>query len=322
MSFVVKARRVASGLFVLIFVAILSGCATPMSAALSKTPPNGQRQLELIETPFFPQVDYFCGPAALATVLRSAGIELTPEQVAPQIYLPGRKGSLQLELLVAARRQGALATLMPGSFSALIAELKSGNPVLILQNLGLEIAPSWHYAVVVGYDFDAEEFVLRSGADPRMRMGYKVFERTWQRADRWAIVVTHPSRLSASATPEEMAKALVALERLNPGVTIPGYKAAIKRWPDDANFYLGLSNAAYSTGDEAGAMGTLVSLLKFAPGNAVALNNLANIFLKRGELEAARDYAARASRIQGPWQISARQTLAEVDAALAQQKIR
>ena len=44
---------------------------------------------------------------ALATVLGAAGIGRTPEQLAPQVYLPQRQGSLQVELLGASRRAGA-----------------------------------------------------------------------------------------------------------------------------------------------------------------------------------------------------------------------
>src|SRR3546814_2318796 len=33
------------------------------------------RQVELSEVPFFPQEDYYCGPAALATVLAWGGVD-------------------------------------------------------------------------------------------------------------------------------------------------------------------------------------------------------------------------------------------------------
>ena len=315
------ARRPASGFFLIALLVgclQLSGCATPMATALSEAPPAVSRHVELVDTPFFPQVDALCGPAALATVLQSAGGTQTPEVLAPQVYLPGRKGSLQLELLVAARRQGVLATVIPGTFNALIAELNAGNPVLILQNLGLDFAPSWHYAVVVGYDLDDESFILRSGPDPRMRMGYKVFERTWQRAERWAVVVSTPNRLPVSATADELIKSLVALERQDAKAAISGYKAALERWPERADFYIGLANARFGSGDVDGSVVVLTRLLVFAPDHVVALNNLANVLLKKGELNEARAYAARAAVLPGPWQKNVAQTLAEIDTAIAQ----
>lgn len=318
MNGLTPARRLASGFFFgLTALLMLAGCATPLTTAWREAPPAGPRQVELTDTPYFPQVDYFCGPAALATVLQRAGGKETPDELVPQVYLPGRQGSLQIELLAAARRQGRLATIIPGSFDALLAELRGGNAVLVLQNLGLNFAPSWHYAVVVGYDLDAEEFILRSGPEPRMRMGYKVFERTWQRANRWAMVVTPAARLPASAEPAEVARSLAALERLDPRTAIDGYRAAIQRWPAQSNFHVGLSNALFNTGDLAGAADALFKLLTQEPDNAAALNNLANIRIQLGDFASARRFAERAAQHPGPWQAAARQTLIEIERAEA-----
>jgi hypothetical protein len=49
--------------------------------------------------------------------------------------------------------------------TALAAELAAGRPVLVLQNLGLERAPVWHYAVVDG--IDQGDVILRSGTQQR-----------------------------------------------------------------------------------------------------------------------------------------------------------
>jgi tetratricopeptide (TPR) repeat protein len=310
------ARRLASGLF--FCLALLGGCATPLTQALRESPPAGPRQVELEQTPYFPQIDYYCGPAALATVLQAAGGRQTPAELVPQVYLPGRQGSLQVELLAAARRQGLLATVIPGRFDALVEEIRAGNPVLVLQNLGLSIAPSWHYAVVVGYDLDAGdagEFILRSGPERRMRMGSKVFERTWARAEFWAMVVTPPDRLPASATPREQARALAALERLDPPAATRGYRAAIARWPAESMFRVGLANALYNTGRLEEAADTLFALLQAEPDNAAALNNLANLRLRLGDLVSARRFAERAVLHPGPWQAAARKTLDEIERA-------
>ena len=62
-----EARRLAPGLLFLSLLTLLAGCATPLTQGLREAPPPGSRQAELADTPYFPQVDYFCGPAALAT---------------------------------------------------------------------------------------------------------------------------------------------------------------------------------------------------------------------------------------------------------------
>src|SRR4051812_2984801 len=87
----------------------VSGCASvPVPEYGGAIATSQAQKVELTATPFFPQEEYQCGPAALATVLQSAGIERTPAQLAPEIYLPQRQGSLQFELLAATRRAGVV----------------------------------------------------------------------------------------------------------------------------------------------------------------------------------------------------------------------
>src|SRR5690606_4837809 len=45
--------------------------------------------VELTAVPFFPQTEYQCGPAALATVLAHEGLAVTAEQLAPAVYVEG-----------------------------------------------------------------------------------------------------------------------------------------------------------------------------------------------------------------------------------------
>ena len=89
----------------------LTGCATPQVAALLARPPATlPARVELTGVPFHPQEEYQCGPAALATVLVHAGVATTPDALVPEVYLPARGGSLQAEMLAAARRHGRWPT--------------------------------------------------------------------------------------------------------------------------------------------------------------------------------------------------------------------
>ena len=69
---------------------------------LQATPRQLPQQLELTAVPFHPQELYQCGPAALATVLNWSGEQVRPSALVDEVYLPGRQGSLQLEMLVRA----------------------------------------------------------------------------------------------------------------------------------------------------------------------------------------------------------------------------
>ena len=59
---------------------LLAGCAASPQLA-DGLPTAASRSIELDATPFFPQEDYQCGPAALATLLVASGVEVTPETV-------------------------------------------------------------------------------------------------------------------------------------------------------------------------------------------------------------------------------------------------
>ncbi len=117
---------------------LLSACAVNPRLDLAATLP-GAAPVRLESVPFYPQQAYQCGPAALAGVLGAAGTTIDPETLASQVYLPGRRGSLQAELVAAARRAGFIPYLTDEQPAALLHELQAGRPVLVMQNLGVPI---------------------------------------------------------------------------------------------------------------------------------------------------------------------------------------
>ena len=155
----------ASAVVALILWALV-GCATPETDRLLDDPTGLPPRAEVAGVPFFPQEQYYCGPAALATVLSWSGLSVTQDEVAAQVYTPGREGTLRSDVVAAARRNGRLAVPVD-RLADLTAELAAGRPVVVFQNLGLGWFPVWHYAVVVGYDLSAGDLVLRSGLEFR-----------------------------------------------------------------------------------------------------------------------------------------------------------
>ncbi|MFZ3088838.1 MAG: PA2778 family cysteine peptidase, partial [Methylotenera sp.] len=217
----------------LAFALLLSACVAP---GVREVTQNTQlpRQHELTGTPFFPQTLHHCGPAALATALNAVDISVTPDQLTPEVYIPSRKGSLQIEMLAAARRHGALSIKIAPRLDALLKEVAAGNPVVVMQNLGLSWVPTWHYAVVVGYDLDKELIWLRSGTTKRLEMTLSTFQRTWERSQYWAFVVLRPGNLPAGAELDSVIKALIAFEKTaDAAAAQTAYAAAVKRWPDN-----------------------------------------------------------------------------------------
>jgi tetratricopeptide (TPR) repeat protein len=277
---------------------LASGCAHQSALIAPALVAPAQSSIELTATPFFPQRDYQCGPAALATVLAASGIAVTADDLVGRVYLPGRKGSLQPELLAASRSFDRLPYVLERELQALLSELTAGHPVLVLQNYGLESVPFWHYAVVVGFDAAQDRIVLRSGTEQRLEMSARRFLGSWDRADRWAITVLEPDVLPASAQRERFLEAAAGLEatrRLDAAAR--AYRAALRRWPEDTTALLGIGNVNYAAGDLPVAEAAYREVLRIDAGHAVARNNLAQTLLDRGDVQAALEEitAARAS---------------------------
>ncbi len=299
---------------------LLGACAAPQTSQLLAEPPLAlsARQFELAHTPYFAQEDYYCGPAVLAMALGSIGVPALPETLAGQVYLPGRLGSLQVEMLATARRQGVLPVVLPASLSALLREISAGNAVIVLQNLGLSWVPRWHYAVAIGYDLDRELILLRSGPDTRQELSLSTFERTWQRSQMWAFTVQRPGTLPVTATRDAVVQAAAAFERVNPPAAArANFSAALARWPDDFVLLLGLGNAAYRGGDFTAARTAFEAAARARPDSAAAWNNLSLTLLELGQLDAAWDAATRAGSLDSSFADAVAETVAAIRAARA-----
>jgi len=301
-------------LLVLLLV-MLAGCATPQTDRLIKSTSAFPRAVELTTVPFFPQETHQCGPAALATVLNGSGLNVTPEELTPQVYLPERQGSLQFELLAAARRHGRVPYVLRPQLETLITEVASGNPVLVLQNLGITAVPFWHYAVVVGFDLARAKVILRSGRERRHITSLRTFERTWQRGDYWAVVVLPPDKLPQTAEELPYLQTVLALERLKRWQdTSAAYGAALKRWPKSLGAHMGLGNSRYALGDLRGAEDVFRAAMREHPQEAAAFNNLAQVLADQERWDEAEVLAQRAVDLGGENAGIFQQTLSRIKA--------
>jgi tetratricopeptide (TPR) repeat protein len=266
---------------------LLAGCVgpgprlAPLTAALPE-------QIELDATAFYPQEEYQCGPAALATLLDAAGVAVTPTTLAPKVYLPGRKGTLQTELLAATRSYDRLPYVLSPELSAVLAQVASGRPVLVMQNLGFKRWPAWHFAVIVGYDARKDVLILRSGTQRRLVLSAKRFELSWALASRWALLALTPEQLPAEPDLERFMTAAAGLEAVGKtAIAERAYHRAQAHWPDAALPWLGLANLSFASGDLMTAERRYRDALLRDPQNLMAHNNLAETYYRRGCLSAA-----------------------------------
>lgn len=308
-------------------VALLAGwlgaCATPPATShlLSQTDGVPSRA-EVLDVPFHPQEDHYCGPAALAMMLGWSGKAVTTEELISQVYTPGREGTLHADILTAARRHGRLAVPVR-SLGDILVELAAGHPVLVFENLGLEWYPQWHYAVAVAYDLSREQITLRSGDEARHTIALSTFERVWDRGRRWAVVVLPPDRLPARADPMVVLDAAAGIERLgDTQAAATAYKTTLGQWPYLLAGWVGLGNAYHKLGDDKAAEDAFRRATDVAPGSPIAWNNLAHILAERGALasalEAARRAVALAQTAADDNMDAYRQTLMDISARIGE----
>ncbi|MCP3687116.1 MAG: PA2778 family cysteine peptidase, partial [Gammaproteobacteria bacterium] len=201
---------------------------------------------------------------------------------------PGLEGSLQAEIVAATRRFDLLPVVHNGRLDSLLHEIEAGNPVLVLQNLGLDTYPFWHYAVVVGYDLAAQTIVLRSGTHKRLERPFGNFERSWARAGNWALVIVRPQQIPATADAEHYLSAALALEQA--GRNKPAnaaYASASRRWPDNLLALTGLGNTEYALHDYASAEQVYRQALELSPQSHQVWNNLAYALAQQGKTDEA-----------------------------------
>jgi hypothetical protein len=317
-----KARARAGFFLAALGVALcLGGCISlPQSEALRESPPQGLPQrVELTQVPFHVQGDFLCGPASLAMVFNAAGISsASVDSVTPMVYLPGRQGSLQTEMLGATRRTGLVAYTLAPQLEDVLREIAAGTPVVVLLNLALKLVPVWHYAVIVGYDLDKREVIVRSAGKARDEWSFGFLEYFWQESGYWSMLALPPGRLPATAREADAAAAVAALEQAGRRVEArESYRALLGRWPANLVGLIGLGNVEYTLKDMPAAERAFRRASEAHPQSDIALNNLAHVLALLGRLADAESAARTAVALQGPSLAEARNTL---EAILAQRK--
>jgi len=255
--------------------------------------------VELESAPFYPQRDYQCGPAALATVINFHKPETTPDSLVPQIYIPELKGTLQIEMLAASRRLNRLAIEQDGQLTSILKEVANGNPVLVMQNLGFEGYPYWHYAVVIGYDLDKREIILRSGEIKRLVRPFSVFERTWQRSKFWSVIVVPAGVMPVTVNAESYSKAAIAFELTSAKQqSLLVYQKGVQRWPGNFLLQMGLGNISYALNEYSEAEKAFLTATKLKPQKAEAWNNLAYALIMQGKKKQSLKSVNKAIEIE------------------------
>lgn len=259
-----------------IYILIMSGCVSTavQTEALLKNKPAVENFHQVEQVPFVNQEAGQCGPATLTMAMNWAGKMISVEEVSPQVFTPGMKGSLQSDLIGASRRNGLMAVPIEG-LSALLIEINSGHPVIVFENLALSWLPQWHYAIVFGYDLTKQEMIMHSGPEAFKHWDMSKFERSWMLANYWGLVVLPAGELCSSA--DELANSVAAagLEQVGQkGAAEKSYAAILKKWPSSLTALVGSANLAFEKENYILAVSYLKQATKFYPGSATVWHNL------------------------------------------------
>ncbi|MBU2712378.1 PA2778 family cysteine peptidase [Zooshikella harenae] len=261
----------------IIYLSVLSGCTTnPVLRQLDSLDESVLQPTELNQVPFFPQEEYQCGPAALATVLAYWQVPVTPNDLVSNVYVPDKQGSFQVEMVATARQYGMLAYPLNKDFQNLLQEIEQGFPILVFLNLGLDWYPQWHFAVVVGYDLANKELILRSGTEKRYRMPFETFANTWARGRYWAMAILPPNKLPASAKPLTYLRAAQQLEAVGQQqAAVQAYQTALAAWPKHPVALFAMGNYQFAVKKYPQAAGYFKQLVSTEPSHSQGWNNLA-----------------------------------------------
>lgn len=275
----------------MVLATILAGCASrpqwPEQNPLD-TAANIEQRLVLDDVPFYAQERYQCGPASLAMMLNSQGLDTHPEVLKELVYLPERHGSLKVELVAAARAHGLLVYPLDGSLDSLLTEVAGGNPVLVMQNLRFGWWPQWHFAVVMGFDAENRNIILHTDTRDYHEETVEVFTATWDRAENWAAVMLPPDRLPATAEPLRYLMSANDLETTGRTLAaMTAYQTAEQAWPEQPAAIMGQGNIAWEQGQPGVATRHYLRLTRKFPGVAAGWNNLAHSLAAQGCATAA-----------------------------------
>lgn len=285
---------------ILAAVVLLAGCAsTPDWPDTTPRSAESASSATLLESvPFYPQEKYQCGPASLAMMLNAQGLETNPDILKELVYLPGKEGSLQVEMVAGARSHDMLVYRLPPEPEAVLAEVEAGNPVLIMQNLRLGWWPQWHFAVVVGYDTERQVLILNTDTRRHYEMPYKVFYNTWAKADHWATVILPPDRIPATGELLPYLRAAHDLETT--GHTLAAqqaYETAISKWQEQPTPLMANANLQYQLGHFQNAVGSFLRVVERFPAFSEGWNNLAIALNDAGCPARARHASECAARL-------------------------
>ena len=247
---------------------------------------------DVLNVPFIAQKPNYCGPAALAMLANYYGHPVTQDEIASAIYLPDIGGTLTSELGEYARRFNLWVRQYRGSLDDVRQKLAAGVPLLVLGRFGGQP----HYFIVLGWDGFRQVVTVHSDTRPRYEMRLEDFQRHWDRAGNWTLLVCPPDKATWRLTAEEHNDLGVFFERTGSlEAATQQYLAATQMHPGNSYFRMNLGNALLKQRRLPEAAAAFARAVELDAQNADAMNNLAYTYSEMGSnLDEAAKLCERA----------------------------
>jgi tetratricopeptide (TPR) repeat protein len=175
--------------------------------------------------------------------------------------------------------------------------------------------------VVKGFDLEQDELILNSGEIEDYRLSIRTFERTWQRADYWSVVIVEPGILPTTANSLDYFVAIAGLQRNNP--TNPdleaGFTRGLEEWPEDRNLLMGYANFLAVTEQHYAATDVYSETINLYPEYGPAHNNMAEVLMQLGRLDEAQYHVQTAISLEDDFNAIYVNTLRQLEALQQQQ---
>ncbi len=167
--------------FIIALFALLVCSCSPFKSA-----PESLRQKEgvvWLEVPYVSQAqDNDCGPAALASVLKYHGVEVSLEKISDEIYISSIGRTLLPDMENFARSRGLETISGRGTAAQLKQAIDAGRPVIVLMDTGSTLARRGHYIVITGYTSDG--FLAHAGVEKDVYISFNDLDKKWQSMNR------------------------------------------------------------------------------------------------------------------------------------------
>lgn len=165
----------------------IASCAQKGSTHENSSISGDVRVIEKV--PFVKQKDFFCGPAAMASVMRFYGRNITQEEIAKEVYTPKLKGALISDMENYAREAGYKAETKNGDLNTLVSLIDEGTPAIALVDVGRWIISQPHYYVVYGYDKRRNIFFLHTGFARDREISFSRLDKEWEKMNRLLLII-------------------------------------------------------------------------------------------------------------------------------------